>query len=78
MRPKMEPHGQTRGPFKLPVFAFSYDAVIRLSLDATSQPSTTIVLSIHPRARLVDELKSSRPWFSAKADKLHIVLLHVI
>ena len=37
----MEPHGKTRGPIKLSVFAFGYDAVIRLSLDATSRRSKT-------------------------------------
>jgi hypothetical protein len=37
----MEPHGETRGPFTLPVFAFGYAVVIRLSFGATSRRSTT-------------------------------------
>jgi len=32
----MGPHGKTLGPVEIPVFAFGYDAVIRLSSGATS------------------------------------------
>jgi hypothetical protein len=35
----MESHGQTRGPMEVPVFAFSYDVVIRLSSGVTSRHS---------------------------------------
>jgi hypothetical protein len=50
--PKWSPTGKPVVPTKVPVFAFGYDAVIRLSFGATSRRSILIVCAfIHGQAR---------------------------
>jgi hypothetical protein len=57
----MTPHGATRDPIIIPVFAFGYAVGIRLVYSVTSRRSNErICFCIHPRAC---------PWYSAKADK---------
>ncbi|MBN1831145.1 MAG: hypothetical protein JW896_03455 [Deltaproteobacteria bacterium] len=44
---RMESHGLTRFPIKLPIFAFDFDAVIRLSIGTTSRRSIAHALGTH-------------------------------